>query len=181
MSVADRCRIVVMHIGAALGLIQAYALPLRWNRGPGARWWEPLRQRASHLLGRRFDEGAGPRPITDKEYAGTLPVPLSVAEELLYQRGFVRNPLARLKHRDGTPESGSWAYRDSPLATRQLHCMLFEEEDGQTAVYAHEEFSSVHPLYAPAHFAGRDQRTQMGIERAREQLPLDSVSVEPAN
>ncbi|MEF8814084.1 MAG: hypothetical protein V5A55_09730 [Halovenus sp.] len=168
-----RHRTLVLSLGAILGLVQAYVLPVRRNRGPEGRWWEPLRQRASRLLGRRFDEGAGPRSITREEYAGTLPVSVPVAEELLYQRGFVRNPLARLKQRDGTPESGSWVARESPLATRQLHCMLFEV-DGGTAVYAHEEFSSVNPLYAPAHFAGIDQRNRAGVERARDRLPLEA-------
>lgn len=171
MGLRRRYRTLVLHLGAMLGLLQAYGVPFRRNHGPEGRWWEPLRRRASRLLGRRFDAGAGPRPITREEYAGTLPVSLPVAEELLYQRGFVRNPLARLKQREGTPESGSWVARESPLAPRQLHCMLFEG-DGETAVYAHEEFSSVHPLYAPAHFAGVDQHHATGVEQARDRLPL---------
>jgi len=177
MGSGSRYRKLAMQFAAVLGLVQAYAVPFRRNRGPEARWWEPLRRRASRLLGRRFDRGAGPRRVTRTEYAGRLPMSLPAAEELLYRRGFVRNPLSRLKQREGTPEAGSWVARESPLAARQLHCMLFEE-GGETVVYAHEEFSSVHPLYAAAHFAGVDQRNRAGVERARERLPLDGTAGE---
>lgn len=160
-------------LGATVGLLQTYALPVRWNRGPEGRWWEPLRRAVSRLLGALLDERAGPRPITSGEFAGTLHASRRDAERLLFRWGFVRSPFARLKTRDGTPEIGSWAYRDSPLARRQLHVMLFDGEDG-IDVYAHEEPSSVNPLVGADHFDGRGQQVAAGVELARERLPLDA-------
>jgi hypothetical protein len=121
-----------------------------------------------------IDEGAGPRPVVHAEFAGALDRNLPETEQWLHDMGFVRNPIARLKTRDGTPEAGSWVYRESPLARRQLHFMLFESDDGGIAVYAHEELSSVHPLYGPGHFRGEGQSVGAGVERARELLPLDT-------
>lgn len=162
-----------VRLGAAIGLLQTYALPVGWNRGPESRWWEPLRRTVSRLLGTLFDERAGPRPITSGEFAGTIHASRRDAEQLLWQWGFVRSPFARLKTRDGEPEIGSWAYRDSPLARRQLHVMLFDGEDG-IDVYAHEEPSSVNPFVGAEHFEGQGQRVAAGVERARERLPLDT-------
>lgn len=164
---------VVLTLGATLGLVQAYALPVRWNRGPEGRWWEPIRLAASRALGVAFDERSGPRPITEGEYAGRLPCSLAAAERRLWAEGFVRNPFARLKHRDGEPERGSWAYRESPLADRQLHLMLFPA-DGGVDVYAHEELSCVNPRLGAAHVDGVGQSVARGVERARARLPLET-------
>ncbi|MFC6864437.1 hypothetical protein ACFQGE_13345 [Halomicroarcula sp. GCM10025817] len=162
------------RLGAAVGLAQTYGLPFRWNRGPAATWWEPLRRAASQALGRRFDDRLGPRPITEGEYAGSLPESLATAEDRLWTAGFVRNPFARLKTREGAPEHASWVYRDGPLARKQLHLMLFPGPDGTTDVYAHAEPSSVNPLLAGAHLNGVGQNVREGVERARERLPLDT-------
>lgn len=159
-------------LGALLGFLQAHALPVRWNRGPESRWWESLRRSVSIVLGRVFDARAGPRPITAGEYAGTLPLSLAETERLLWRAGFVRNPFSRLKRRDGEPELGSWVARDSPLARRQVHVMLFPAPGG-VDVYAHEEYSSVHPLVGSSHFDGATQNVAIGVERARERLPLE--------
>jgi len=168
-------RRLLLAVGATVGLLQAYALPFGWNRGPEGRWWEPVRRHLSHLLGGIFDERAGPRPITIGEYAGSLDCSVARTERLLWQWGFIRNPLARLKTLDGDPEAGSWVYRDSPLAARQLHLMLFPRQDGGTDVYAHEEPSSVHPRLGASHVAGESQRLATGVKRARERLPLDTT------
>lgn len=155
------------------GFLQAYALPWRWNRGPESRWWEHLRRVVSRALG-RLSPGAGPRPIAETEYAGSAPASLDETEQLLYERGFVRNPTARLKTRNGVPEDGSWVYRESPLAPRQLHIMLFERGDGDTDFYAHEELSSVHPFCSRAHFDGTGQSVRAGVRRTREWFALDA-------
>lgn len=158
--------------GAAAGFVISYALPTRYNRGPQGRWWERLRRLGSRMLGLIDDDG-GPRQITDGEFSGTLHCDLDTTEQMLYEKGYIRNPMARLKTRDGTPEDGSWVYRESPLAPSQLHLMLFENDDGSTDVYAHEELSSVNPLCGPAHFRGDGQSVRTGVERAREWLSLD--------
>jgi hypothetical protein len=159
--------------GAAVGFLISYALPTRYNRGPGGRWWERLRRWSSRAFG-YVDEDGGPRPITDGEYAGRLEYSLDTVERQLYDEGFIRNPMARLKIRDGQPEDGSWVVRESPLAPRQLHLMLFANDDGTTDVYAHEELSSVNPLCAPDHFRGNGQSVNIGVERAREWFDLDT-------
>lgn len=169
-------RRTLLTLGATVGLIQAYALPVRWNRGPEGAWWESIRRWGSRILGHAFDEGAGPRPITVGEYAGSLDRPVDETERLLFEWGFIRNPFARLKTRDGEYEAGSWVYRERPLASRQLHLMLFARADGGTDVYAHEEPSSVHPLRAAVHFDGDGQSLANGVERARGRLPLETAA-----
>ena len=164
-----------LTVGSLIGLLQAYGLPVRWNRGPAGRWWEPIRRLLSTLLGRLLDRRAGPRPITIGEYAGSLDCSVDEAERLLWQWGFIRNPFARVKTLDGVAETGSWAYRDSPLARRQLHLMLFARQDGRTDVYAHEELSSVNPRHGATHFTGTGQCLATGVRLARERLPLDTT------
>lgn len=159
--------------GAAVGLLQTYGLPFAWNVGPGGRWWEPVRRAASRALGVVLDQRAGPRPITEGEYAGTYPGDRDGFERLLWRAGFVRNPFSRLKTRDGDPEVASWVGRESALADRQHHLMLFPGDDG-VDVYAHEELSSVNPLRGPAHFDGGDQRVALGVALARERFPLET-------
>lgn len=160
-------------LGATLGFLQAYALPIRWNIGPEARYWERVRRLVSRLAG-LVDERAGPRPVSGGEYAGRVDASLDALETGLWDAGFIRNPFSRLKIRDGEPEDGSWVYRDSPLARRQLHLMLFERHDGAVDVYAHEEPSSVHPLAGWHHFDGLDQDVAAGVARARDILSVDS-------
>jgi hypothetical protein len=168
-------RALVFGAGATLGLAQAYAVPVGPNRGPAGSWWEPLRRRASVWLGNVFDEQSGPRPITAGEYAGSLDRSVPETEALLWAHGFIRNPFARLKTRDGTPEAGSWVIRERPLAPRQVHVMLFPAQNGGTDVYAHEEPSSVHPCLATEHVDGDGQRLAAGVEYARGLLPLDTA------
>jgi len=163
---------LLLHAGATAGLLQTYGVPVRWNQGPESRWWESFRQRTANVWD-QIDSNAGPRPVVDAEFAGTLGRSLDETEQLLWELGFVRNPIARVKQRDGKPEDGSWVYRESPLSPRQLHLMLFERDE-VVDIYAHEELSSVHPLCGPAHFRGQGQSVGGGVRRARELLDLDT-------
>jgi hypothetical protein len=171
----------VTTAGACLGFLQTYLLPFAWNVGPGGRFWEALRRVASRALGRVFDERAGPRPVSAGEFAGRVDASLDRLEAGLWAAGYVRNPFSRLKVRDGGIEAGSWAYRESPLARRQLHLMCFRRDDGGVDVYAHEEASSVNPVVGWAHFDADQQDVAAGVERARSTLPLDrcEATVEP--
>jgi hypothetical protein len=164
---------LALMVGAGFGFVFSYALPTRYNRGPEARWWEQLRRFGSLAFG-YIDEDGGPRMITEGEYAGRLDIPLDAVEDRLYAEGFIRNPMARLKTRAGVPEDGSWVYRESPLAPRQLHLMLFENDDGTTDVYAHAELSSVNPLCGPDHFRGTGQSVREGVDRTRAWFALDT-------
>jgi len=171
MSGNHRLPAPLVSLGAAIGFLLTYAVPIRWNVGPEGRWWETLRQEVSRL-GNRIDRRMGPRPITPGEYAGTLDEPPEIVEQKLWEQGFIRNPLARLKVDGDTPEVSSWVYRDSPLASRQLHLMLFRGDDVTTHVYAHEEASSVNPMVGNDHFNGDGQNVAAGVEWARAVLPL---------
>lgn len=165
---------LIVTLGATVGFIHVYALPVRWNIGPSARWWRRVRRLASAIAGEWFDERAAPRPVTEGEYAGMTAGPLEEVEELLWRNGFVRNPFSRLKTRGSQLEAGSWAYRESALANRQLHVMLFTRDDGDVDVYAHEEPSSVNPLAGARHFRGEGQDVAAGVASAVERLPLDT-------
>jgi len=173
--VRETAQTTLFAFGAVLGLVHAYGLPFERNRGPSAAWWEAVRRRLSVALGDRFDERAGPRPITAGEYAGSLDRSVAETERALWERGFVRNPFARLKIRDGQPVAGSWVNRARPLARSQLHLMLFPAADGGTDVYAHQELSSVNPWVASAHVDGQGQDLAAGVAAARAQLPLDTA------
>lgn len=170
---------VIATFSAAIGFLIQYAPPFRWTLGPRSRWWEGLRQLLSRHLGAVFDERLGPRPITAHEYAGSMELSLAETERLLGNRGFRRNPFARLKTRHGEPEVGSWVYRSSPLARRQLHLMLFPGNESGVDVYAHTELSSVNPLVAADHVTGSAQQIATGVEQARERLPLEQTKTTP--
>ncbi len=61
--------------------------------------------------------------------------------------------------------------------------MLFDDGDEGIAVYAHEEPSSVHPLVAMTHVAGKQQDVAAGVSTARAQLPVKPVraTVDPVH
>lgn len=170
---------IAATFGSLLGFVLQYSPPFRWTLGPRHRWWEPVRRGLSRFLGRVFDSRTGPRPITEHEYAGTINASLDEAERLLSRRGFKRNPLSRLKTRDGEVEIGSWVFRESPLAKRQLHLMLFRSADERVDVYAHAENSSVNPFVGGEHLKGSGQNVAEGVQQARRRLPLDQTKSPP--
>lgn len=172
MASPRRVSTLLARLGAVVGFLGTYGVPVRYNVGPEGRWWERVRRWCSRVGGRLLDERVGPRPIAPGEYAGRLDCPPELLEQRLWERGFLRNPLSRLKHADGTPEFGSWVYRESPLAERQLHVMLFRGEDATTRVYAHEEASSVNPSVGYDHLDGEGQNVAAGVSRARRLLDL---------
>lgn len=175
---ATRLPDALVTAGAGLGLAVTYAVPVRRNVGPEGRWWEFVRRGLSRAGG-AVDGRVGPRPITAAEYAGTLSLPPRAADEFLWERGFVRNPFARLKTLDGLPEYGSWVHRESALADRQLHVMLFPAERARTHVYAHEEASSVNPRVGVDHVDGNGQNVASGVEWARDLLPVQQRKETP--
>lgn len=108
-----------------------------------------LRQRCGPLLN-RFASAIG-QPITHvypEGYVGTIHRPIGDVESALSDGGFSWDPLSMYHHTpEGDEADGSWAYRSSWLADRQLHVVLFAEGDEVTEVYAHDEFNwSRHPI-----------------------------------
>lgn len=86
--------------------------------------------------------------VWPKGYVGTASVPIAELEKKLHDEGFSWDPLS-LYHYTliGNESDGSWTYRSSRLADRQLHVVLFERRRDRTDVYAHTEYSWLrHPL-----------------------------------
>lgn len=81
-------------------------------------------------------------------YVGTVNRPIADLEAELHDGGFTWDPLSMYHYTpEGTSTDGSWAYRSSSLADRQLHVVLFAQHADQTDVYAHDEFNWLrHPL-----------------------------------
>lgn len=116
-------------------------MPLRSLRGPSADWIEPLRSTTYPLLHPLLERvgGFALATVGDEQYVGWLPMSVEALEHVLWVNGFKRNPLAALKRReDGAPSAGSWAWRPSLFAHRQLHVVLIAD-DGGTSIYAHLE------------------------------------------
>ena len=106
--------------------------------------------------------------------------------------GYVQCILSGLKYRppsadpnvdDVEFERGSMAYRESKsdlvpdaLALRQVHAFWFENEDGTTDIYAHEEYSSLNPLVAWRHYKAVTQNYEKGKAMALADLQAVGVS-----
>lgn len=118
-----------------------------------------VRQRLGPLF-TRFAQRLGQPEyrLRDTEYVGTVGRPLDEFTETLRERGFEWDPLAWY-HRPpvGSEPDGSWTYRRSPLADRQLHVILIAHSPEYVDVFAHEEYNWLrHPI---------KHLRQVGIER----------------
>jgi len=139
--------------------------------GPAADYWETLRSVLLPLLARRVPRIKWSYTLHEREYVGRIDESPEEVEQLLWEHGFRRMPLAAYKTlSDGTGEVGSWAWRESLTADKQLHVMLFPDQDG-TAVYAHAEFSAINPVVALKHYRGVGYDPQAGAEQLRAKLP----------
>lgn len=154
---------------------------VRDGLGPDGDHWEAWRRRSLPTLHRvftRFD-GYATYPLDETEYAGSIAATPESVEETLWADGLVRNPLAALKTDPfGTTETGSWMYRDTPTAERQVHVMLFRHDAGgaeQTDLYAHEEYAAGHPDpdVAVKHYNAVEYDPNAGVQWVRETLPID--------
>jgi hypothetical protein len=96
--------------------------------------------------------------LRDSEYVGTVEQPLDEFTETLQAHGFEWDPLAWYHQPPvGSEPNGSWAYRRTVLADRQIHVILIAHSPEYIDVFAHEEYSWLrHPI---KHFR------QVGIER----------------
>ena len=103
------------------------------------------------------------------EYVGTVHLSVDELEAELRTGGFTWAPMS-LYHRtpSGTSTDGSWTYRSSRFADRQLHVVLFAQSPERVDVYAHSEYNWLrHPI---GHVERRDIRREEGSEEMRRWL-----------
>lgn len=95
---------------------------------------------------RRF--GQPTTHVYPRGYVGTIDLPIDDLEAELRDGGFTWDPLSMYHYTPaGSSTDGSWAYRSSWFADRQLHVVLFAQALDRTDVYAHDEFSWLrHPI-----------------------------------
>ncbi len=108
---------------------------------------------------------------TAEEYVITAHCTEAELEDALTDLGFQRNPIAAVKVRmDGNTAEGSWVYRGSPLASKQLHVILHELEERERCVdvYAHWECSWIRHPYK--HYTKQGYDAEYGVELARSAL-----------
>lgn len=129
----------------------------------------PAIDRLAHSLGQRE------YVVCDDGYVGTVPNAVPAFETTLRRLGFSWDPLSLYHHTPtGRTSDGSWTYRKSVLADRQLHVVLFERESDRLDMYAHEEPSWVrHPL---GHARMNDIDRERGVDRLTSML--DSAAIE---
>ena len=98
----------------------------------------------------RISKVFGPKSyhVRPTEYVGTVDLPIDDLEATLRDDGFTWAPFS-VYHRTpmGTSTDGSWSYRSSWLADRQLHVILFTQTPTRVDIYAHEEYNWLrHPI-----------------------------------
>ena len=173
-TLTDNWIAIAAPLVAAVALIAWYGYADDNVRGPRASWWNGLRRLTLPLLDRLAREhtiGYAAYDIPEREFVGTVDVSIGELEVELWALGFERMPLSAWKTTaDGRQERGSWAYRDGPLAKRQLHVMLFDGVDGGVDVYAHDEYNAFHPRYALKHYRGTDLDAEAGAEQLKEMV-----------
>lgn len=105
-------------------------------------WIGPRLTRLAHTLGQPEYQ------LRDTEYVGTVRKPLDELTKTLQDEGFEWDPLAWYHQPPvGSTPDGSWTYRESLLADRQLHTILIAHSPGYIDVFAHEEYNWLrHPV-----------------------------------
>ena len=130
---------------------------------------------------------------SDDEYLGKVDLTSAEFAQALEDENFVQCVLSGLKYRppENDPnggnvsfESGSMAFRESKsdmlpdaLASRQVHIYWFDT-DGGLDVYAHEEYSSLNPVFAWQHYNAITQDPELGKEMAREFIENQDITIE---
>lgn len=96
--------------------------------------------------------------IHQTEYAGTVRLPMKELISELKTVGFTWGPFSWYHQPPvQTAPNGSWTYRRSLLADRQLHVILVAQAPENVAVYAHGEYNWLrHPI---------KHGKQLGIDR----------------
>ncbi|OLZ39915.1 hypothetical protein A6E15_02475 [Natrinema saccharevitans] len=96
--------------------------------------------------------------LRDTEYVGTIQRPLGEFTETLQEHGFEWDLLAWYHQPPvGSEPNGSWTYRRTLLADRQIHVILIAHSPTYIDVFAHEEYNWLrHPI---------NHLWQVGIDR----------------
>ncbi|WP_440006745.1 hypothetical protein [Halomicrococcus sp. SG-WS-1] len=110
-------------------------------------------------------------------YVGTVHRSIDDVESTLRDGGFVWDPMSLYHYTPaGSTTDGSWVYRPSQFANRQLHVVLFAQTENRVDVYAHEEYNwKRHPL---KHAKEEDIRRHEGSAEMRRWLEKRGVAYE---
>lgn len=110
-------------------------------------------------------------------YVGTVRLPIADVEATLRDGGFGWDPISLYHYTQaGSSTDGSWVYRSSLLADRQLHVVLFSQAPDRTDVYAHTEFSWLrHPF---KHAEEENIRREEGVAEMRRWLDAQGLEYE---
>ncbi|MCU4925660.1 hypothetical protein OB905_06625 [Halobacteria archaeon AArc-dxtr1] len=121
-----------------------------------------------HFLLRGTFDGYAVSHTSAEEYVLTAECSEDELEAALEEMGFSRNPIAALKVRmDGNTAEGSWVWRASPLASKQLHIVLHDlENETGVDVYAHWECSWIRHPYK--HYVARGYDAETGVDLTRQ-------------
>jgi len=120
---------------------------------------------------------------TDDEFVQTVDKNSQEVAQLFEDAGYLQCVVSGLKYRPPNVdpntssqvefEAGSMVYRESgsslisdALAKRQVHVYWFDNGDGSVDLYAHEEYSSLNPLFAWQHYRAKTQNPSLGVRRA---------------
>ena len=124
------------------------------------KWVNPRVTRLARVLGQPEYR------LRDTEYAGTVEQPLDEFTETLQEHGFDWDPLAWYHQPPvGTEPNGSWTYRWTLLADRQVHVVLVAHSPEYVDVFAHEEYNWLrHPI---KHLRQVDIARKAGSSRMR--------------
>ncbi|MHB9288254.1 hypothetical protein ACKVMT_14595 [Halobacteriales archaeon Cl-PHB] len=148
------------------------------DRAPGLGAPRRIRRRLGpwvDRLARRLGEPV--YRVRPEGYVGAVDLAPTAFERWLSERGFDWDPLALYHY---TPEDnaadGSWVYRESPFADRQVHVVLVDQFPDHVDVYAHEEPNWLrHPI---AHARQQDIDPATGAARMRRWLDEQGVDHE---
>lgn len=126
-----------------------------------------------HRLVRRFG-GFAQCVMDPAEYVGRIERGLDRFQDDLRAMGFTREPISALKlDRDGRKSAGSWVYRASIAAEKQLHVTIFTGRSGAIDVYAHWEYSWItNPV---KHYRGVGWDTAAGVTTMVELLATRGI------
>ena len=102
-------------------------------------------------------------------YVGTVDLSVDELEAELREAGSGWDPFSFYHYTpEGSSTDGSWVYRSSPFADRQLHVVLFAWGSNRVGVYAHEEYNwKRHPI---GHARAAGIRRQEGARAVRSLL-----------